>query len=93
MILKMTNDTTNTTASGAVATGKAGYRFYAVHCRITSLSCSGGVGKPYTETATLKFCPMSASGYRNYQKQACKDTSGTGFAALISYAGADIVLT
>ncbi len=88
----MTHDTANTSATGAVVASNAGYRFYAVHCRITDLTCSGGVGKPYTETVTFKFCPMSSNGVRNYQKQATKD-AGAGFAALIAYAGADIVLT
>jgi hypothetical protein len=92
-VFLMTNDTANTGAAAAVTTAKAGYRFYAVHCRITSLSCSGGAGKPYTETVTLKFCPVSASAVRNYRKEACKDTSGTGMGALIAYAGADLTGT
>jgi hypothetical protein len=85
----MTDDTANTSAAGAVTATKAGYRFHAVHCRITSLSCSGGAGKPFTETVTLKFSPISIDGARNYQKAATK-TDGAGITALASYTGADL---
>lgn len=86
----LTDDPTNTSAAGAVVATWGGYRFVAVHCRITSLTSSGGVGKAFTETVTIKFAPMSISGVRNYRKDATKDADGAGLTALAAYTGADL---
>ena len=84
----MTDDTANTSGSGSVTSGKMGLRFYAIRCRIVSHTATGGSGKAWSETYTLKFPPVTAAAIRNYRWESVTSTSA--LAALSAYAGADL---